>query len=320
VAQPFQQVELQQLRLTCDLAARRLIDLKEWDRWFGARWVDSLRRQAAKWVTPEHTWAKLLALLIAVALAVVVFGRVNYRVEGDFLLRSDEVTYLTAPYDSYIKQVNVRPGDLAAAGAVLLQLDTEDLQLEQTAAAADLNRYQREAEKARASSAFADMRVAEALARQASARLELVQSRLSHASLTAPYASIVIEGDLRERLGAPVKQGDALLQVARLDRLYVEAAVNERDIHEVVGRETGQIAFVSQPRLKFPIRIERIEPAAVQRKAQNVFLVRCALVGPAEPWWRPGMSGVCKLNVGKRPILWIFTHRTVDFLRLLLWW
>jgi hypothetical protein len=32
------------------------------------------------------------------------------------------------------------------------------------------------------------------------------------------------------------------------------------------------------------------------------------------------MSGVAKVNVGERNILWIFTHRTVDFLRLYLWW
>jgi hypothetical protein len=29
---------------------------------------------------------------------------------------------------------------------------------------------------------------------------------------------------------------------------------------------------------------------------------------------------VAKVNVGKRNLLWIFTHRTVDFLRLYLWW
>jgi hypothetical protein len=32
------------------------------------------------------------------------------------------------------------------------------------------------------------------------------------------------------------------------------------------------------------------------------------------------MSGVCKLAVGKRTLIWIISHRTVDFLRLKLWW
>jgi hypothetical protein len=32
------------------------------------------------------------------------------------------------------------------------------------------------------------------------------------------------------------------------------------------------------------------------------------------------MTGLCKLSVEKRSLLWILTHRTVDFLRLKLWW
>jgi hypothetical protein len=32
------------------------------------------------------------------------------------------------------------------------------------------------------------------------------------------------------------------------------------------------------------------------------------------------MSGVARLNVGKRTLIWLATHRTADFLRLRLWW
>jgi hypothetical protein len=31
------------------------------------------------------------------------------------------------------------------------------------------------------------------------------------------------------------------------------------------------------------------------------------------------MSGVAKLNVGKRTFFWIISHRTVDFLRMYFW-
>jgi hypothetical protein len=83
---------------------------------------------------------------------------------------------------------------------------------------------------------------------------------------------------------------------------------------------TGEIAFVSRPDLKFPIRLERIDPVAVPENLENVFIVRVVFPEEVSPWWRPGMSGVAKVNVGKRNILWIFTHRTVDFLRIFFWW
>jgi multidrug resistance efflux pump len=251
---------------------------------------------------------------------VLFFLRVPYRVEGNFVLRSDDLTYLTAPFEGYIDQVLVRPGDAVAMGAPLLRLKTTELKLEEAYALADLNRYQREAEKARSAGALAEMRIDQALADQAQARLDMVRYRIAHATITSPFAGRVVEGDLRERLGAPVKAADVLFKVARIDTLYAEAEVNERDIHEILGKSPGQIAFVSRPKNKFPVHIVTVEPAAIPKNEANVFLVRCALDEKPQPWWRPGMSGICKFNVEKRTLIWILTHRTVDFLRLKLWW
>lgn len=320
LSEAFSEIEVQQLRLACDQAARRLSELKHHDRWFGARWVTSAKEACAKVVGPEHTWAKVLAVFIALVLAIFFFVRVPYRVEGNFLLRSDEVAFLTAPYDGFISEVRVRPGDVVDNAGPLLALDTADLELEESAAMADVQRYQREGEKARAAFNLAEMRIAEALAAQSQARLDLVRHRLSQAVIRAPFKGVVVEGDLRERLGAPVKQGDALSKIARIDTLYVEAEVSERDIHDILGKERGEIAFYSQPKLKYPVRIEIIEAAAFPKKEGNVFLVRCVFENAPENWWRPGMSGLCKLSVENRTLFWIFTHRTVDFLRMWLWW
>jgi biotin carboxyl carrier protein len=317
---PFTTMEVQQLRLCCDQAARRLADLKHHDRWFGARWAATCKEKAAKVLGPEHTWAKILAITIVIALAILFFPRFSYRVEGKFILRSDDVAFLTAPFDGYINQVFVRAGDAVTNGSPLLALNTSELELEEASALADLNRFQREAEKARAARALAEMRIAEAMASQSKARLDLVRYRLDRATIKAPFVGVVAEGDLRDRLAAPVKQGEALFKVAKLETLYVEAEVNERDVHDLLGKTRGEIAFVSQPRFKYPVRIVTIEPAGLAKSGENVFIVRCAFEGGPQPWWRPGMSGLCKLDVEGRTLFWIITHRTVDFLRMFLWW
>ncbi len=318
--QPFSETEVRQLRLAADQVARRLSELRRRDRWFGARWATSMRERFAKWLGPEHTWAKVLVLIGVMVVVALLLPIYPYRIEGTFILRSEEASYLTAPFDGYIKSVQVRPGDDVAAGAALLNLNTADLELEEAAAVADQTRYLREAEKARAAGELAEMRIAQALADQAKSRLDLVRHRLNQAGIQAPFAGVVIEGDLRERIGAPVRQGDLLFRVARLEPVYIEAEINERNVREVLGRTEGEMAFVSQPKRKYPIHVVRVEPAAVPKEKQNVFLVRCAPVNPPDKWWRPGMSGVCKLDVEKRTLFWILTHRTVDFLRMLLWW
>ena len=321
---PFDGADVAHLRLGADQVSRRLHDLKRADRWFGARWAAALRDVLGKLVGIEHTWPKILALLVLATLCVLIFYKAEHRVEASFGIRSANVSHLPAPFDGYIKTVRVDVGDVVTAGLPLISLDTKDLELEEAAAQAEENRYLREAEKARAEGALAEMKVADALAQQARVKLELIRHRLSQSDIKAPLDGIVVRGDfadeLSQRIGAPVRRGDILVKSARIRDLYVEAEVEERDIDHVTGNAAGEIAFASQPHLKFPITVERIEPTALPRDRNNVFLVRCAFATPTQDWFRPGMSGICKIDAGKRTLLWIFTHRTVEFLRMLLWW
>lgn len=318
-SEPFAEVETRLLSLYGEMAVRRLSELKRADRWFGARLAVAARETFAKVIGVEHTWAKVITVLVSVALGVLFFGKMNYRVESPFILRTDDIAILSAPFDGYIDEVPAQIGDPVNSNDLMLKLDTRDLLLEEAAGMADLERFTREAEKARATNALAEMRIEEAQAEQSQARLGLVRFHLSQAEIRSPFQGVIAEGDLKKRIGAPVKQGEVLFKVARTDRMYIECEVKENDIHEVRGDATGEIAFASQPKLKFPMKIERIEPVAQTKDQKNVFIVRCRFPDALQPWWRPGMSGVAKINVGKRTFFWIISHRTIDFLRMFFW-
>lgn len=317
---PFTQADLSLLRLCCDQAAPRLSQLDKQDRWFGARLAIYLREKATALVGYQHTWAKVLSIITGLGLAFLCFVPVTYRLSSPAILKAETVTFLTAPFDGYIEQVGVRVGDEVAQGDTLLVMDQNDLILQEKELEAEQNRYQREYEKARVEQALADMRIAGARFEQARARLEQVRYRLTQSVIRAPYAGIVVEGDLTERVGSPVTQGDILFRVGQTDQIYAELEVPESEIQHVDETLTGEIALVSRPQDVYPIQVHRIEPSAVVQDEGNVFLVRCTLTGDHPSWWKPGMTGVSKLNAGKRTLLWIFTHRTIDFLQLRLWW
>jgi hypothetical protein len=312
--------ELQQLRLVCDQAARRLVDLEAESGWVGKRISRKARSGLAKFLGPERTWTKVFAVLGAIGLAVLFAGRFNYRVEGNFILKSDAVSFLTAPFDGFIKEVQVRPGDQVKQGQLLLQMETDELALEEANALADQVRFQREAEKARATNGLAEMRIAMALADQSKARLDITRHRLKQSSIRAGFDGILVEGDLRERIGAPIRQGDALFKMTKMEGIFVEAEIDQRDVHEIKPGATGEIAFVTQPKLKYRVKVERVYPAALTKEGENIFVVRAVVVDKPADWWRPGMSGLVKLEAGERSLFWILTHRTVDFLRMWFWW
>jgi multidrug resistance efflux pump len=316
---PFETREILALRLTCDVCGRRLDDLHHQSKWFGARLAAALRARAAAYVGFEHTWWKLSAILGAVAVAVLLFWPWHYRVEAPFTLRTEKLAHIPAPYDGFIDAVLARIGDEATQDQVLLELDRRDLAVQQSESMAKKRRYENEAKIAQASGKLADAHLALVQAQEIDAELELINHRLDLASVRAPLHGIIVEGDWRERIGSPIAKGDVLFRMAMVTDLYVRLEVPERDIHEVRIGAPGEIAFAGRPGNKYPFVVERIYPTATTKNEGSVFYVRGKLLVQPDPWWRPGMTGVSKIGAGDRSILWVLTHRLVDFIRMKLW-
>jgi multidrug resistance efflux pump len=316
--EPFTQEDAWGLRVIADQVAPRLKDLRFQSRWFGARWASSWRQGLAKLLSPRHTWLKAGAIVGCVALLFCLLVPLPYRVSSTFVLRPESLVHMPAPFEGFIASTNVRPGDLVEANQVLVSLDDRDLLLEKAETLGEIRRFQAQAELAEANRELAEFRISQARLRQAEARLELIDHRLSRSDIRAPFASVVVQGDLRERIGAPVQQGEVLVQLSELEGLYLQIRVPERDIDLVGDNRTGAVVFASRPDLQFPFEIRSISPAARIADEGNIFAVRAALVETAE-WMTPGMTGVAKIDSGKRTLAWRATHRIVDFIRMRIW-
>ncbi len=316
----FVEDDVRSLRILGDQVCGRLAELKQSDRWFGAKLKDLICKQVSGLLGVQHTLAKLVGLLTCALLLFSIIVKLPYRVEAPFILRSEDVRQVSAPFDGYIDTVQVKIGQQIGQGDHLLLLDTTDLLLEESSALANQIRFLREGEKARALNTLIEMKIAQARADQAQAQLELIRHRLSQAQVRSPIPGIIVEGDLEELPGAPVSKGDILFKVARHENLFVELKINENDIHELSEGQSGNIAFVSRPQLKYPFKIIQIDPVAIPADAGNIFVARGKNLDASMDWWRPGMSGIAKLDVGNRRIIWIITHRTIDFFQMLMWW
>lgn len=317
---PFDEKEGTQIRLALDQVGRRLSDLEERGHWFGRRLWRHVRREGASIFKPRHTGTKIAAVLGALVVMFLLFGRLPYRVDAPFVLRSDQVAFVTAPFDGFVQDVAVRVGDNVDANAMLARFDTRELVLQQSGALANVSRHQQEAEKARATNDLPEMRIAQAQVEQAKAALDQTKYHIEKAEIRSPFLAAVVEGDLRKRIGSPFRQGEVLFQLARLDALYVEMEVAERDVHEILNAKEARIAFASAPEREFTVTIEQVHPSAQSRPSGAVFLVRAKLPPEFQQWWRPGMTGASRIHIGWRNPLWIVTHQSLDWLRLHAWW
>jgi len=319
-ATPFSSDEIRCLRMICDQAVRRLYDLKQTDRWFGPRFVSWFRNKIAAIFGIEHTFAKLITLICVALISYAIIGKQMYRIKAPCILKTDQLAYIQAPFNGYISKVEAQIGDYVKKNELLLELDTRDLHLKESEIIADIHQYSRAEEKARSQDHLADMRIAQARLERAQIELKRILYLLDQAKVKAPFTGIVVQGERQKLLSAPVREGDVMYKIAQLKDYYIQLDVAEQDIHEIEIGNEGKISFISRPELKFPVQITQINNMAQVKDKKNIFEVKAALQGTSERWWRAGMSGIGQIDIGYRRIIWIYTHRTLDYLYLHYWW
>ena len=197
---PFTADEVEAVRLALELCTARLAALHEHDRWIGAKLAAGLRDSLALIVGPRHTWAKLIAILVVAATVFLIFAKGNYRAEASFVLEGTQRQIVPAPFDGYLKTVNVEVSDAIRAGETSLgELDTAELRLKLAEAKADRAGYLKQADAAMRDGETAQAQIAEANADKAQAQIDLYDYMIVQAKLISPLSGTVVEGDLKRR-------------------------------------------------------------------------------------------------------------------------
>ena len=315
----FSPDETETVRLTCELCTARLANLYEYNRWFGATMAAKSRNFMATFVGPKHTWIKLVAILCCAAILFLIFGKGQFRAEAPFVLEATVQQVIPAPFDGYIKTVNVEVSDEVEANTSILgSLDTIELNLKLFTAEAEKAGYLKEAAAYMRDDDVPQIQIARAKADQVDAQIKLLEYQISQASLTSPISGIVVKGDLKRQMRAPVKVGDILFEVCPLESLRAELLVPEDQIFDIEIDQEGFLATASYPGQRIKFTVERISPIAEVVNQRNVFKVRVKLLETYD-WMRPGMEGVAKVSIGERRYAWIWSRKIVNWIRMKLW-
>lgn len=259
--------------------------------------------------------ASLATLAIAAGLGL---GTINYRIAADARLEGSVLRAVVAPHSGYLSSAEHRAGDVVATGEILAELDDRTLKLERRERLGEREKLQKEHRSALAAHDRARILVIDAELRQVAATIALLDGQVARSALVAPVDGVVVSGDHSQALGSPVERGDVLFEVAPLDEYRVAIEVDEREIDEIEVGQRGHLALAAMPAEPLPIVVERLTPIASTREGSNRFRVEARLE-EATGGLRPGMVGVVRIQAGERPILWVVTHRLVDWLRLALW-
>ncbi len=282
------------------------------------RFRASLHQFFSKLVGAGHGAFKLGTAAIVVILALLLFIKKDYRVTGDARLEAQTQRVIVAPQNGYIATANFRPGDIVKEGDLLGTLDNKDLELEYQKWSSQLGQLTTEYRDSLARHDRSSISIIQARIAQTEAQMELVGEQMLRTQLTAPFDGLVVSGDLTQALGSPVERGQVLFTVAPLDVYRILLQIDERDISSVVKGQEGSLVLSSMPEKNLAFAVGKITPVSTAEEGRNFFQVEAKITEGSE-MLRPGMEGVAKITVDRRPLIWIWTHRLLDWLRLTLW-
>jgi len=218
-----------------------------------------------------------------VLMPVLLTLPVTHTITASSELVSLQKRLITAPQIGYVSEVHVSSGDSVTEGQLLVQLDRDDLELER-------RRRQNE------------MRAAEA-------EFRLVR---------APYAGVIVGGDLSQAVGAPVERGDTLFEISPNTGYQVRLWVDEMDISRINNGQSAELALRAAPGNALRLRVSRVHPIAEARNGSSVFRVDADVIDDVQGL-KPGQTGVGRVDVGSASLGWVWTHSFWHWLQLHLW-
>jgi RND family efflux transporter MFP subunit len=318
VEQPFDEETVRLLSVVAAALGPVLTEKRRNDRWLVVKAWDSLTQQLAKLLGPGHLGRKTVALLALIVVAILSFWTDTFHVVADAQLEPAERRAVVSAYDGYVQTASARAGDLVKAGDELASLEDRELSLERLRWVTERQQHQFEYDRALAARQPANINIVKTQIEQADAQIRLIDEQIARTRLIAPFDGLVVRGDLSQRIGASVGRGETLFELSPLSGYRVVVTVGERDIGELAVGQPGEAVFASLPEEPIPIVIDRITPVAQEHAGGVGFRVEATISGDLTRL-RPGMTGVARVAIDRRPVIAIWLRPFLDWLGLL-WW
>ena len=288
------------------------------ERPLARKMLDSASLFFSRLVGPSHIRLKATTALALFVISFLALASENFRIVSDAVLEPTVLRAIVAPQNGFIADAYVRAGDIVKHGDVLLSLDDKDLLLEQRKFHGQSEQYRKEYRSALAGYDRVQVAIIKARIQQAEAQLALVNKQLARTKLIAPIDGLVVSGDLSQSLGSPVERGAVLFEVAPLESYRAVLKADERDISYIQSGQQGRLTLAGMPGKPIPLKIEKITPVTIAEEGRNYFRIE-AVMDLQSDLLQPGMEGIAKIEVGRRKLIWIWSRRLLDWLRLWTW-
>ena len=291
-------------------------------------------RDAQLAVTGPHRRRVFMRTFVILAIlgAILFYPRMD-SVDGQCAVTPMQRTSIVPEVPGRVERVKVREGMRVKKGDEIAQLDTRRLETELAQTEQERLRLLADSERSRGG-AQPDEAAAQIAMLQAKAAEEAgkkIKLDIESATLRAPIDGVVLTKDLELRVGEFIQAGAPFAEIASLETWELQIEVPEKKIGliEKFVPKTGDprplgVSYIlySQSAARLDAKLERheqISAAAYPRETANVFVItlqNLALPAELKPALRPGLTGRASVEMGRKPLIFIWSRNVWNWARL----
>lgn len=117
-----------------------------------------------------------------------------------------------------------------------------------------------------------EVEIARARVAQAQARLDKMLLDQQQAQINSPFAAVVVEGDRRDLSGMPVRQGERVSRLARVEGLCAVLHLPQRHGRYPSVNASGELRLLSEPDRNISFVVESNVPEAKFKAQPGIHL------------------------------------------------
>ncbi len=149
-------------------------------------------------------------------------------------------------------------------------------------------------------------------------KLNILGQQLEQLKIRSPINGVVTTPYLRNKIGEYIDKGSSFCEVVDARLVLVDMPVPEKEIGDVAIGYPIVLKVNAYPKRSFTALVKAISPVATPGEQDRKVVVRAEL-GNDQGQLRAGMTGVGKIQCGKRMIGELVTRRLVRWLRTEFW-
>lgn len=256
-------------------------------------------------------------LAVSAAALLVLLIPIPDRIRADATLMADGRRYVVANFAAVLKDTKVAPGDVVKRGELVGSLEGEALRLERTASAAKAEEARRKEDAALREKKVTQAELARIEGKAATADKDLLDWQIGHLELRAPVDGVVLSNPFEHSAGAPVREGDTIMEIAPINRLRVRVEVPVTDLRRIPDDPTGSLYLDGVPGEAIALSNFSWAARAEAIDGKTVIPLRTIVDNPKLAL-RPGQAGIAILPTGKALLGEILFRNAWDALRK--WW